>query len=61
MATIGNHKKKKLEAARTRRVLRGARKAGTPFPGHGKNTPTASIEPLREQVESVMPYWEGKK
>ena len=59
MATVGNRKKKKLEAARTKRVLRGAKKAGIPFPGDGKNTPTVSVEPLREQVQAVMPYWKS--
>lgn len=59
MAVPGNIKKKKLQAARMRRVVRGAMKAGMPLPGHGKNTPTADIERLKEQVSEVMPYWRG--
>jgi hypothetical protein len=57
MATIGNIKKKKLEAARLRRVVRGAVKMGNPLPGHGKNTPTADVERLKEQVGTILPYW----
>ena len=60
MANIGNQKKKKLEFARMKRVIRGAKKAGTPLPGHGKNTPTASLESLKEQVDLIRKYWEGK-
>lgn len=61
MATVGNIKRKKLEAARMRRIVRGAVKAGTPLPGHGKNTVTAEIDKLKEQVETIMPYWKGSK
>jgi hypothetical protein len=59
MATIGNTKKKKLEAAKMRRIVRGAKKAGNPLPGHGKNTPTADVERLKESVDSIMSYWKG--
>ena len=59
MATIGSTKKKKLDAAKMRRVLRGAKRMGNPLPGHGKNTATANVDKLKEQVEIVLPYWKG--
>lgn len=61
MATIGNTKKKKMAAAKMRRVVRGAKKMGIPLPGHGKNTPTANVDALKEQVELIAPYWSGAK
>jgi hypothetical protein len=59
MSTVGKIKKNKIEAARMRRVVRGAKKMGIPLPGHGKNTPTASVEKLKAEVEAIMPYWKG--
>jgi hypothetical protein len=59
MANIGSIKKKKMDAAKMRRVVRGAKKMGIPLPGYGKNTPTASVDKLKESVESVMSYWKG--
>ena len=59
MATIGNTKKKKMEAAKMRRILRGAKKMGNPLPGHGKNTPTADVDRLKEQVDTILLYWKG--
>ena len=59
MATIGKIKKNKMEAAKMRRILRGAKKLGSPLPGYGKNTVTADVEKLKEQVEMTMPYWKG--
>jgi hypothetical protein len=59
MATIGSTKKKKLDAAKMRRILRGAKRLGNPLPGHGKNTVTADVDKLKEQVNTVLPYWKG--
>ena len=60
MATKGSIKKNKMEAAKMRRLLRGAAKMGVPMPGHGKNTITADVNKLKEKVEMIMPYWKGK-
>lgn len=60
MAIIGNIKKKKMDAAKMRRILRGAAKMGNPMPGHGKNTPDASVTSLKDSVEAVMGYWKSK-
>lgn len=59
MAVTGKIKKQKMEAARMRRVLRGAKKMGNPFPGRGKNTATADVDNLKSQVDTIMPYWRG--
>lgn len=59
MATIGSTKKKKMDAAKMRRILRGAAKMGNPMPGHGKNTTTADADKLKEQVDTILPYWKG--
>lgn len=61
MATIGSTKKKKMEAAKMRRILRGAKRMGNPLPGHGKNTPTADVDRLQSDVESIASYWNGSK
>ena len=59
MATIGNTKKKKMDAAKMRRILRGAKRMGNPPPGYGKNTPTANVDKLKEQVSMIEAYWGG--
>ena len=59
MATIGSTKKKKIDAAKMRRILRGAKRLGNPLPGHGKNTTTADADKLKEQVLAVESYWRG--
>lgn len=61
MAVAGNTKKKKLEAARMRRIFRGAKKMGNPLPGHGKNTPTADVERLQSQGDAIAAYWGTSK
>jgi len=53
MANIGSIKKNKMEAAKMRRIIRGAKKMGNPLPGHGKNTPTANVDKLKAQVKRV--------
>ena len=53
MANIGSIKKNKMEAAKMRRIIRGAKKMGNPLPGHGKNTPAASVDKLKAQVKRV--------
>ena len=59
MSTVGKIKKNKMEAAKMRRLLRGATKMGIPMPGHGKNTTTADVDKLKAEVEAIMPYWKG--
>jgi hypothetical protein len=29
------------------------------MPGHGKNTTTADVDKLQEQVSTTLPYWKG--